>query len=198
MSDDLDYDLPVASKKPWVPHSPEQRLSIAVSGFLTNALQPPFYVTAIHDSDGGGRSDRQRSRDKKRGVKGGQLDWDVVQGPNGHARKLELKRGKNGLSELQKPTVRVLTACGAAPVVAWTLREVYEGLRDAGFRFLGNVETILQRCEASLSAADREAELLRTGAVTQVRKPSKPRKVEPRYTMKRSSYKRAHKAGILV
>ena len=68
-------------RKPWVSNKPEARLSIATDRFLRRALVPPFYVTAIHDSDGGERTMQQRVRDKNRGISKGQLDWDVVQAP---------------------------------------------------------------------------------------------------------------------
>ena len=168
-------------RKPWVSNKPEARLSIATDRFLRRALVPPFYVTAIHDSDGGERTMQQRVRDKNRGISKGQLDWDVVQAP-GVARKLELKRGKKKPSESQVQTIADLTACGLRPVVAWTLREVYDGLLREGFRFGANVETVLQHCEEMLTGWDREAEDIMSGAV--VKKASAPRKAGPRYLWK--------------
>lgn len=157
----------------WIPHKPEQRLSIAIDRFLDRALVPPFYCTAIHDADDGGRTDRQRQRDVQRGVKSGQLDWEVWQGPNGLARRLELKRGANKPSPNQVVTIQHLTACGAPPVVAWTLREAFEGLRAQGFRFLPNVETTLQHCEELLAGWDRDAEARKAEpTVTASRKPA--------------------------
>jgi hypothetical protein len=156
------------TEKPWISNKPEQRLSIAMDRFLTRALIPPCYFTALHDADGGGRTDLQRIRDANRGIRTGQLDWDVVQFP-GVARKLELKRGKNKLSPRQVETAAALTACGLPPIVAWTLREAYTGLADVGFRFVANVETILQHYEALLESWDREADGMLSGEIVKKR-----------------------------
>jgi hypothetical protein len=165
--------------KPWTINKPEQRLSIAVDRFLRRALVPPFYVTAIQDSDGGARSMQQRVRDKNRGIKKGALDWDIIQGPPALCRKLELKRGRNTTSDSQDQTIADLTACGAPPIVAWTLYEVYAGMTVAGFRFLPNVAVTLQHWEQQLEGWDREASLVRAGVVVKKRAP--PRKAGPRF-----------------
>jgi hypothetical protein len=172
----------MSDKKPWVKNGPEARLSIAVDRFLRRALVPPFYATAVKDSDGGERSVQRRVRDKNRGIHKGILDWDVVQGPPCLARKLELKRGKNHTSDAQDKTIADLTACGAPPVIAWELREVYTGLLEAGFRFLPNVETTLQHWEAQLAGWDREAEMIKSGEV--IPKKCAPRKAGPRFLWK--------------
>jgi hypothetical protein len=166
----------------WIANKPEQRFSIATDRFLRRALVPPFYVTAIHDADGGQRSMQQRIRDDNRGIKKGQLDYDVWQGPPLVARKLELKRGKNTTSSAQDQTIKDLTACGGPPVVAWDLRQVYEGLSREGFRFQANVLTVLQYHEELLAGWDREAEGIKSGVV--VKKRSAPRKAGPRYLWK--------------
>lgn len=163
--------------RPWVANGPEDRLSIATYRFLNDTLVPPFYVAMIHDRDGGQRSMLQRTRDVNRGIRKGQLDADVIQGPPYLHRKLELKRGKNDLTEAQIITVRDLVSCGAEPVVAWNLLGVYLGLRARGFRFLPNVDTKLAHYEAQLDAWDREAELILSGAV--VKKPAKLRAPRP-------------------
>lgn len=162
----------------WTANKPEARLSIAVDRFLRRALVPPFYVTAIHDSDGGSRTMLQRVRDKNRGIAKGQLDFDVVQGPPALCRKLELKRGRNTTTEAQDLTIATLKACGASPVIAWTLREVYEGLLERGFRFMPNAPTVLEHMEALLAGWDRDADAVKASP------PRKPaaRKVQPRYT----------------
>jgi hypothetical protein len=170
----------LAAKRPYVANKPEARLSIAVDRFLRRALVRPCYVTAIHDSDGGERTMQQRVRDKNRGISKGQLDWLVVQ--TGVYRSLELKRGKNGLSDAQHQTVADLTACGFPPVVAWSLGEVYEGLAAAGFQFAENVATVLQHCEEQLAGWDREAADVLAGVV--VKKRAAPRKAGPRYEWK--------------
>lgn len=176
-----------AGKKPWLPHGPEDRLSIVTSRFLNDALVPPFYVTALADDDEGQRTMMQRVRGHERGQEPGQLDFDVWQGVPGLggtvrplARKLELKRGDNKLSANQIVTAKKLAACGAEPVVARTLCEVHDGLRRYGFRFHGNTETLLQKHQADLEALDRTAELTLAGVVT--KKKSRPRKTEPRFT----------------
>lgn len=170
-------------KRPYVANKGEQRLSIAVDRFLRRALVKPCYVTAIHDSDGGERTMQQRVRDKNRGISKGQLDWQVVQ--TGVYRPLELKRGKNNLSDAQVQTVADLTACGFPPIVAWTLREVYDGLSSAGFKFTGNVETVLQHCEELLAGWDRDAAAVMSGEV--VKKKYAPRKAGPRFLWKAST-----------
>lgn len=169
-------------KRPWVSNLPEQRLSIAVDRFLRRALVPPFSVTAVKDSDGGERSMQQRVRDKNRGIQKGILDWDLNQGPPALNRKLELKRGANRPTPAQLQTIADLTACGAPPVVAWSLRQAYNGLVAAGFRFVPAVETVLQHCEALLDGWDREASLITSGVVVKKRAPA--RRSEPRYTWK--------------
>ena len=156
----------------WHHSTPEGRLSIATYRFLKRALVPPFYVVAIPDSDHGTRSDLQRMRDAAKGQVAGQLDMDVVQFP-GLARKIELKRGKNTLTEHQKKTVDDLTACGVTPIIARTLLEVQTKLMGAGFQFLGNWPTTLAHMEAQLEAWDRQASDIKSGVT--VRKPSKPR-----------------------
>jgi hypothetical protein len=169
-------------KRPWVANKPEARLSIAVDRFLRRALERPFSVTAVKDSDGGERSMQQRVRDKNRGIQKGILDWDLTQGPPALNRKLELKRGANRPSPAQLQTIADLTACGAPPIVAWSLRQAYDGLVAAGFRFVPSVETLLQHCEAMLEGWDREADLITSGVVVKKRAPA--RRSEPRYTWK--------------
>lgn len=172
--------MEIKSRRPYVPNKGEARLSIAVDRFLRRALVPPFYCTAFKDADGGERSVQQRVRDKNRGIHKGILDWIVVQ--PGIYRSLELKRGKNTTSDAQNRTIADLTACGFPPIVAWSLREAYEGLRDAGFRFTENVETVLQHCEALLEGWDREADAVMSGAVVKPRK--SPKRAGPRYLWK--------------
>ena len=169
----------------WNATTPEGRLSIATYRFLKRALVPPFYVVAVPDSDHGTRSDLQRMRDAAKGQVAGQLDFDVVQGPNGLARKVELKRGRNGLTEHQKKTVDDLTACGLPPIVARTLREMFTGLLGAGFSFLPNVTTTLAHMEAQLEAWDRNAEAVKSGAVVKKRRPARQQvRVRPALTWK--------------
>jgi hypothetical protein len=168
MSDD-----PAPRDKPWIANKPEDRLKIATLRFLERALVPPFYVVSIHDSDGGGRSDLQRIRDANKGIRSGQLDMDVVQGPHGLARKLELKRGKNKPTAHQQKTIAELTKCGAAPVVAWSLSDVLDGLEAVGFRFLPNTETIWAHWQAQLEAWDRTADLVKSGVIVKKRRPAK-------------------------
>lgn len=168
-------------RRPWTANGPEARLSIAVDRFLRRALVMPFYVVAIHDSDGGARTMTQRIRDANRGIRKGQLDWVVVQWP-GLYRPLELKRGANTLTPAQRQTVADLTACGVPPIVAKSLRQTYEGLAGEGFRFTAGVETVLAHAEALLEAWDREAALVLSGDV--VRPKAKARKVGPRFVWK--------------
>ena len=162
-----------ATRKPWVANKPEARLSIATHRFLERTLLPPCYHTFIHDSDGGARTDLQRIRDANKGITTGQLDGDVVQGievrpgvVRALCRKLELKRGTNKPTPRQRETIAKLTACGAAPIVAWTLAEVWTGLALAGFQFSGNAATVLQHLEEELAAWDREAALILSGEIT--------------------------------
>lgn len=161
--------------KPWIPHGPEERLSVIFNQFLEHAMVPPFYATAIHDSDHGGRTDQQRARDRERGIKPGQLDWEVWQGPPGAGmvRRVELKRGKNQTTDNQNVTIRKLTECGFPPIVGRELLELVKGMSRAGFRFHPNVETMTQHYEAKLAAMDREAEGIKSGAV--VKKVGAPR-----------------------
>lgn len=188
--------------KPWVPHKPEDRLSIVTSRFLNAALEPPFYVTALADDDEGQRTMMQRVRGKERGQEPGQLDFDVWQGRETVVgvvpiiTKLELKRGKNKPSDNQVTTIKKLMACGGHPVIAWTLRDVYRGLFRIGFRFRGNVETLLQKHEADLEALDRTAELTLAGAAPA--KKSRTRKTPARFTAGKQFQKRAAARGIRI
>lgn len=154
----------------WHYSTPEGRLSIATYRFLKRALVPPFYVVAIPDSDHGSRTDLQRMRDAAKGQVPFQLDFTCTQGPPPIERKLELKRGKNGLTNGQKQTVATLIACGAAPIIAWSLKEVHIGLWRAGFKFLPNAETTLAHMEAQLEAWDREAAGVRDGSIVKKRR----------------------------
>jgi hypothetical protein len=56
-----------ARAKPWVKHSPEQRLSVIFDQFLDRALIQPFYATAINDSDHGTRTDNGARTDRQTG-----------------------------------------------------------------------------------------------------------------------------------
>lgn len=183
------------TEKPWIANGPEQRLSIAVNRFLERALLPPCYFVANQDADGGGRTDNQRQRDSNRGIKSGQLDWEVEQGRPHLMRRLELKRGRNTLTARQQDTMNKLSLCGAHPVVAWTLEEVYEGLAGAGFRFAENVSTILQHLEAQLEAWDREAENVKTGTTVKKRTYRPP---SPRGLMPKRQVAAARAKGILI
>lgn len=194
MDDYPDLEPEPKARRVYVSNQPEQRLSIAVDRFLRRALVPPFYCTAIHDSDGGKRSMVERVRDKNRGVQKGQLDWICVQ--PGVYRSLELKRGPNTTSESQDQTIETLTLCGFRPIVAWTLREVAVGLREEGFKFLPNAGTTLQHMEAQLESWDRAAADILSGAV--IKKKSKPRAAGPRYTASAGFVARAKAKGIMA
>lgn len=195
------------AKKPWVAHRPEQRFSVVIEQFLRDALLDPCYFTSIHDADEGARTNNQRARDRARGQKPGQLDWDIVQGQSDIDvqgiplfkplwRKLELKRGKNGLSENQHVTIAKLALCGARPVVAWSIREAHHGLLCAGFQFRANVETLLQKYEAMLDAMDRAAELTMAGEAP-AKAPRKSKAV-PRFTAGKGFVKRAKARGVRI
>jgi len=168
--------------KPWVPHGPEERLSVIFNQFLEHALVPPFYATAIHDSDHGGRTDSQRARDRERGIKPGQLDWEVWQGafPVHIARRVELKRGKNQTTDNQNVTIRKLTECGFPPIVGRELRELAVKMATEGFRFHPNLATTLQHYEAKLAGLDREAEGIKAGTVVKKLGPARPRQGKTR------------------
>jgi hypothetical protein len=198
----VDDEARTVRAKPWVPHKPEDRLSIVTSRFLNAALEPPFYVTALADDDEGQRTMMQRVRGRQRGQEPGQLDFDVWQGRTiGNvvvplATKLELKRGQNKPSAHQIVTIRKLMACGASPLVVWTLRETHDGLAGIGFHFRGNVETLLQKYQADLDALDRAAELTLSGKTPQ--KKSRARKSAPRYVAGKGMQRRAAKAGVRI
>lgn len=180
--------------KPWVPHKPEQRFSIVVDQLFSRTLMMPFYVCATADEEG--RTDNQRARDRIRGVKPGKLDWDVVQGPLGLARKLELKIGDNKPTDNQLVTMRKLAECGAVPILAWDLRQVHAGMVREGFRFSDNVRFVIAELEQELAAANREAAGVKAGTI--VRKKSRPKKRPPRFLMGKQRVNRARKAGIMI
>jgi hypothetical protein len=118
-------------------------------------------------------------RDANRGVTPGQLDGEVEQGPPHLFRRVELKIGKNETTARQDATIDACTACGAPPIVAWTLQDVWIGLEQAGFNFSGNVETIYQQIQAELDGWNRKAGDILAGRV--VKKRSATRKTGPRF-----------------
>lgn len=187
---------PVADSKPWIKDGPEARLSIAVKRLLSRCLLPPCYFSTCGDADGVARTENARAREANRGRRPGLLDWDVVQGCPTLARKLELKRGKGVLSENQKATIAALTKCGAPPLVAWDLRQVYRELAAAGFRFSNNVHHVVAHLEAELAGWDREADLIKSGAI--VRKPARKPKPQPRFVMGKRAVTRARRSGIMI
>jgi hypothetical protein len=121
----------------------------------------------------------------------GQLDWDVAQGP-GLWRKLELKRGKNKLSENQLTTFRKLNECGMMPVLAYDLQQAWRGLAAVGFRFTGNVSTLLQKYEAQLEALDRAAEADQPAKLRRA-----PKKQGPRAARPGKWYRKANAQGLI-
>ena len=167
----MDLSDVVTTKKPWIPHKPEQRFSLWLNRFLEHALIQPCYFTANQDADSGGLTDQQRSRNIQRGIKSGQLDWEIEQlTPNGHLfRRLELKRGKNAATDMQKVTITKLMECGAAPEVAYNIRQAHSSLARMGFLFTANVETLIQKYEGFLEASDREADAILRGAAVKVK-----------------------------
>lgn len=189
-----DEEIGAPMRKPWVAHKPEQRLSLWFNHFLEKVLLQPCYFTAIHDADGGARTDNQRSRDVARGIRGGQLDWEITQGqPSGPLiRKIELKRGKNKTSSQQDSTIKTLTACGAAPAVAYTIAETHAALIRMGFRLAPTAAMWAAYYEEKLLASDREAAAVMSGAV--VKKGRRGRV----YAKKPSAARiqRAHRAGV--
>jgi len=78
--------------------------------------------------------------------------------------------------------------CDAKPIVARTLWEAFAGLNEAGFRFTGNVETLLQKYEAQLEALDRRAELTLAG--TAPRKRATRTKPGPRFPVSKAFVRR--------
>lgn len=196
MSDLFDAPDVVSKAKPWVANKPEQRLSVALDRLLSDTLTPPCYFTANHDADEGNRSDNQRLRDLNRGQKFGQLDWEVEQGPPHLFRRLELKRGNNDTSARQDTTIAACTACGASPVVAWTLAEAIGGLQCEGFQFQPNLAVRLAYWQAQLDGWDREAEAILSGII--VKKKSKPRKPPARYRASKGMMRRMAGKGIRI
>lgn len=193
MNDLLDFDEP--DEKPtkvWIPYGPEDRLSIALYRLLDDTLERPCYFVMNHDADRGARNDRQRDRDSNKGIKSGQLDVEVEQGPVHRFRRIELKRGKNRPTELQKQTIKTCTACGAPPIVAWTLDEAIRGLVREGFRFMAHVGTRLIYWQEQLAGWDREAEAKLAGTSAPKKKRSGAGKAVPRFG---GTVKQAHKRG---
>ena len=164
----------------WNATTPEGRLSIATYRFLKRALVPPFYVVAVPDMTmARAPICNECARRRERTGRLLQLDFDVVQGPNGLARKVELKRGRNGLTEHQKKTVDDLIACGfvADRRKAWMLREMFAGLLGAGFTFLPNVATTVLAHGyggATGGAWTAIADAVKSGAVVQEALPGTP------------------------
>ena len=176
------------------PDDPEHRLSAAIAGMLERILLEPCWFTAIEraaraqgatEEERKQRTMRWQERLKKRGVKPAHLDWYAYQRPV--FTQFELKYGDNKPSDGQKVTMRLLTERQIPTACCWTPMEVYQHLRDAGFRLTPNAEFVARDTELRWRAADEAAR----GAVALV-KPSRARTSKPRVRASAAAIKRGH------
>lgn len=153
---------------------PEHRLSKIVDLMLDRILVGNFWHTAIdHSGAAIGKTEQAqmawRQRQSAMGIKPSHLDFYIYQRDTGIYAQFELKRGKNGPTEGQQTTMRLLTERGIPTGCAWTLPEFFELVVKAGFRLHPNARNILVEMGERLAALDRAAAL----------KATKPRKVSP-------------------
>lgn len=159
---------------------PEHRLSKAVDALLDRILVGDFWHTAIdHSGASLGKSEQAqmawRQRQSAMGIKPSHLDFYIYQRDTGIYAQFELKRGRNGPTEGQKTTMRLLTERGIPTGCAWSLPEFFELVVKAGFRLHPNAPNVLAEMVERLAAMDRAAEL----KAAKPRKVAKPRAAKP-------------------
>lgn len=153
--------------------------------FIDRVVLEPKWTTGInHENE---LTDNARARARGRGVKSGVHDIYVCQAP-GRSCWVELKWGDNEPSDAQQAVGRALDACGIPRGYAWSIHQILEHLRSAGFALHAGADVLAQEYQARAEAAVRKAEL----------KAAAPRKVgksRPRTRVSSGRIAKAHKAG---
>lgn len=159
--------------RPYKPKDqPEHRFSHWVMVLFERVILEPCYFTAVDHSGepiGGDPAKNMRWREKQKamGIKPSQLDWQAVQftdigedEPIWPVRAIcwvELKRGKNKLSDGQIATIRMFRQRHQVADEARTPTRCLELLRQARFQLHANAGNIAAEIEERLAAADRAA-----------------------------------------
>jgi hypothetical protein len=162
----------------------EHRLSHYVDKLLDRILAEPCWYTAIDTAAKSIDGDKTKAmvwaqRRKAMGIKPSHLDWYVYQCPRFAQIELKAVAGQQeaykALRPGQRDTMRMLGKQQIPCVAAWSIRSVYEFLRDSGFQLCPTAETIVQIIEAEYHAKD-DAALVSPKKVKRI-----IRKFEPRY-----------------
>lgn len=124
--------------------------------FIDRVVLEPKWTTGInHENE---LTDNARARARGRGVKSGVHDIYICQAP-GRSCWLELKWGGNRASDAQQAVGRALDACGIPRGFAWSIHQILEHLRAAGFALHGGAAVLAQEYQARAEAAVRKAEM---------------------------------------
>ena len=135
----------------------EQAFQLIAVQFIRKVVKPPMFVTAtVNENE---MTDNARARAKARGMVAGLYDLYVAQGGWGKSCWLELKWGKNRPSDAQNNVGAALDACGIPRGYAWSIHQIVEHLRTAGFALHGGADVLAQEYQARAEAAVRKAEL---------------------------------------
>lgn len=127
-------------KRAKVPSISEHALQKQIVGYLTHALQPPVWWSAIDHA--GKLGPRQAAARKARGVKRGIADFLVMAGHAYGPRVvwIELKRpGGGSLSPEQKEFGAAMARCGVPHFVCRSLEEVEAAIAAAGVPLLKTI-----------------------------------------------------------
>lgn len=162
---------------------PEHRLSHWVGMLLEQVLLEPCWFTAQDHSGraiAGSPQMQMNWRQKQRwyGVKPSQLDWRIVQCRPFLYAEIELKYGPGKPDNGQETTMRLLSERGIPTGCCWSIREVYDGLKAAGFRLHPDAEAIAAEVAARHAAAD-----LAAGAKAPTRKRSAGKRLQAKPTL---------------
>lgn len=143
----------------------EHGLSHWVDKFLDRVITEPCWYTAVdHSGESIGRDPEKqmhwRQKQRAQGIKPSQLDWYVVQFDPVTFKPaaicwIELKQGRNRLTDGQETTIRLLRQRGQVADEARTIHQCLALLRQAGFALHGNADNIaiLIQAEADASSA---------------------------------------------
>lgn len=177
------------------PNEGEHRLSHHLSNLLPRIIMEPCWSTAQDHSGAaiGGSAQKQMAWRQKQawyGLKPSQLDWRLFQAPIYAEFELKYRDGKP--TSGQETTMRLLAERNIPTGCFWTLREVFEFVRDTGFRLHGNAINILREVEEEYAAAECKA------GAPKARVKRAPRKAEPRFLGGARFVSRARRTGILV
>ncbi len=137
--------------------APEWRLQHFAHMLLERIVLEPCWITGVEDARvmmKGSREAlmRMEQRRRARGIRPHHLDHVVYQAPL--YTQIELKYGKGKPTEGQEATMRLLSERGIPTACCWTIMQIYEHMRSAGFRLHGNAENIAREIEARWRAAD--------------------------------------------